>query len=333
MNANQETGAVKRSGFSIGRVLVGFSKNYAIAVAIIILGIVFSFASEYFLSFNNIRNILLQSSALAIVTIGQAMILLAGDFDLSLGQIVCFSSCFAAWMMKFQSAPPLVAVIVALLIGLAMGACNGFLISYCKIPAFVATLGMQLVGMGLARIITNASPIPSMPDGIKWLGRGFIGGSTWGIPVSVFIMVLMYILFSLIARRTRLGRNVYAIGGSAEAAYFAGINVKFNKMMVFTMAGGISAFGGLILLSRLDSAAVTNGYQYEFDAIISCVIGGISLTGGKGRVPQALFGAIFLTLFFNGMTMLNVHPFIQSVLKGLVLIGAVALDVVRNRRR
>ena len=317
----------------IGKSFSAFSKNYAIVIAIFLLGIVFAFASEYFLSFNNIRNILLQASALAIVTIGQAMIILTGDFDLSLGQIVCFTSCFAAWMMKFQNAAPIAAVAVALLFGCAMGACNGFLIAYCKIPAFVATLGMQLIGMGLARIVTNASPIPAMPEEIHWLGRGFVGGSQWGIPVSVLIMIVMYVLFSFIARRTRLGRNIYAIGGSAEAAYFAGINVKKNKFIVFTMAGGIAAFGGLILLSRLDSAAVTNGHQYEFDAIISCVIGGISLAGGKGKVVQALFGAIFLTLFFNGMTMLNVDPFIQSVLKGIVLIGAVAIDVIRNRKR
>jgi ribose transport system permease protein len=331
MNAKPAS-PVKGSNRFLGG-LSTFSKNYAIVIAILILGIIFSFSSEYFLSYNNIRNIFLQASALAIVTIGQAMILLTGNFDLSLGQIVCFTSCFAAWMMKMQDSPVILAVLVALLFGMMMGATNGFLISYCRIPAFVATLGMQLIGMGLARIVTNASPIPSMPESMQWLGRGFIGGSKWGIPVSVVIMICMYILFAFIARRTRLGRNVYAIGGSSEAAYFAGINVKLNQLIVFTMAGGIAAFGGLILLSRLDSAAVTNGYLYEFDAIISCVIGGISLSGGKGKVIQALFGAIFLTLFFNGMTMLNVHPFIQSVLKGAVLIGAVAIDVVRNRTR
>jgi ribose/xylose/arabinose/galactoside ABC-type transport system permease subunit len=310
-----------------------FTKNYAIVVAIIVLGIIYSFASEYFFSFRNIRNILLQTSAIAIVAIGQAMILLTADFDLSLGQIVCFTSAFAAWMMKFHDAAPIVAALVALTFGCLMGACNGFLIAFCKIPAFVATLGMQLICMGLARIVTNASPIPGMPRSMEWLGRGFIGGAAYGIPISVVIMITMYILFQFISRRTRLGRNIYAIGGSSEAAYFSGINVKANKLIVFTMAGAISAFGGLILLSRLDSAAVTNGYQYEFDAIISCVIGGVSLAGGKGKVIQALFGAIFLTLFFNGMTMLNVHPFIQPVLKGIVLIGAVAIDVIRNRKR
>jgi ribose/xylose/arabinose/galactoside ABC-type transport system permease subunit len=235
--------------------------------------------------------------------------------------------------MKFHNVNPLLAVLLTLLCGCIMGGCNGFLIAFCKIPAFVATLGMQLVGMGLARIITNASPIPGMPKSLEWLGRGFIGGAEWGIPISVVIMIAMYIIFQFVSRRTRLGRNIYAIGGSQEAAYFSGINVKLNKFMVFTMGGAIAAFGGLILLSRLDSASVTNGSQYEFDAIISSVIGGVSLAGGKGKVLQALYGAIFLTLFFNGMTMLNVHPFIQPVLKGIVLVGAVGIDVVRNRKR
>jgi ribose transport system permease protein len=308
------------------------TKDYAIVIAILVLGIIYTFSSEYFLSFRNIRNILLQTSTLAIVAIGQSIILLTGDFDLSLGSILCFTSAFAAWMMKFVGVDPLFASLIALGLGCLMGACNGFLIAFCKIPAFVATLGMQLISMGLARIVTNASPIPGMPKELEWLGRGFIGGAAWGIPVSVMIMIVMYILFSFILRRTRLGRNIYAIGGGSEAAYFSGISIKNNKLVVFTIAGAISAFGGLILLSRLDAAAITNGYQYEFDAIISCVIAGISLTGGKGKVIQPLFGAIFLTLFFNGMTMLNVHPFIQPVFKGLVLIGAVAIDVIRNRK-
>ncbi|MDR0599231.1 MAG: ABC transporter permease [Treponema sp.] len=312
--------------------LSAFTKNYAIVLAIVVLGVVYAFSSEYFVSYRNIRNILQQTSPIAVVAIAQALILLLGDFDLSLGQMVCFTSAFAAWMMKFAHIDPVIALPIALMMGGVMGAANGFLIAFCKIPAFVATLGTQLICFGLARIVTKASPISGMPLSIEWLGRGFAGGAQWGVPVSVIIMVLMYVIFQFVSRRTRLGRGVYAIGGGSEAAYFSGINVKTTKLAVFTLSGLIAAFGGLILLSRLDSAAVTNGNQYEFDAIISCVIGGISLSGGKGKITQALFGAIFLTLFFNGMTMMNVHPFIQPVLKGIVLISAVAIDVVRNKR-
>ena len=329
VSINAEEGKLKsnaKNGFS------RFTKNYAIVIAILVLGVVFAFSSEHFLTYSNIRNIFIQSSALAIVAIGQAFIILTGDFDLSLGQNLCFTSCVAAWMMKFGEVNPWIAVITALALGCAVGATNGFLIAYCKIPCFVATLGMQMVCTGLARIVTNASPIPSMPQEIEFFGRGFVGGAEWGIPICVIIMIALYVIFSFVARRTRMGRNVYAIGGSNEAAYFAGINVKKYKTIVYVLGGGIAAFGGIILLSRLDSAAVTNGNLYEFDTIISCVIGGVSLAGGKGKIVQALFGAIFLTLFFNGMTMLNVHPFVQFVLKGVVLIGAVAIDVIRNKR-
>jgi ribose/xylose/arabinose/galactoside ABC-type transport system permease subunit len=191
---------------------------------------------------------------------------------------------------------------------------------------------MQMICTGLGKIITNDSPITGMPPQMEILGTTFIGGSKYGIPSSILIMILMYIIFSFIAQRTKLGRNFYAMGGGEEAAYFAGIDIKKNRFYVYTIAGGLAALSSLTLLVRLDSAAITNGSGYEFDAMIGCVIAGISLAGGKGKIVQALLGTIFLTLFFNGMTMLNVHPFIQNVLKGMVLIAAVALDVVRNKQ-
>lgn len=320
-----------RSAF--GGKISRFTKDYAIVVAMLALFVIFSFASPYFFSYANIRNILQQTSALGIVAIGQAFIILTGDFDLSLGQNVCVTSCLAAWLMKFGDVNPWAAICIALLTGCAIGACNGLLIAYAKIPCFVVTLGFQMVGRGLAKIITNASPIPSMPKEIQFFGRGFIGGNQYGIPISVVILLALYVVFMFISRKTRMGRSVYAIGGGREAAYFAGIDVNKYRLLVYVLAGGLSAFGGIILLTRLDSAAVTNGNLYEFDTIISCVIGGISLAGGKGKIVQALLGALFLTLFFNGMTMLNVHPFIQDVLKGGVLIAAVAVDVIRNKRK
>jgi len=317
-------------------ILKGFSKfteQYAIVVAIFVLFIIFSIASEFFLSFTNIRNLFLQTSPVAIVAIGQAYVILSGDFDLSLGQNVCLTSCLAAWMMKMAGINPWLSIAIAILLGCVIGACNGLLVAYGNIPCFVATLGLQMIARGFARIITNAAPIPSMPSEIAFIGRGFIGGTQYGIPVSVVIMLSLFAVFIFVSRKTRFGRTIYAIGGSREAAYFAGINVKLNRLFAFVFAGGMSAVGGIVLLSRLDGASITNGNLYEFDTIISCVIGGISLAGGKGRVVQALFGAFFLILFFNGMTMLNVHSFVQDVLKGVVLIGSVAIDVIRNRQR
>ncbi|HBR02475.1 MAG TPA: ribose ABC transporter permease [Ruminiclostridium sp.] len=322
---------------NVGNQILGkfatFTKSYAIILAIFILGIVFSFASPYFLTYNNLRNILQQTTALAIVVIGQAMIVTTGNFDMSLGQNVCLTSCICAWLIKFGGFNPWIAILAALLVGTSVGAFNGLLVAYGDIPAFIVTLGSQMIARGFAKIITKASPIPGMPEEIQFIGRGFIGGSKYGIPISVVIMLVLFLIFTVIMQRTKFGRNLYAIGGSSEAAYFAGINVKKHKALTFIIAGALCSVGSIILLTRLDSAALTNGNLYEFDSMISCIIGGISLTGGRGKLIQGLFGTIFLTLFFNGMTMLNVDPFVQDVLKGCVLIGAVVIDVVRNKKR
>jgi ribose/xylose/arabinose/galactoside ABC-type transport system permease subunit len=181
--------------------------------------------------------------------------------------------------------------------------------------------------------MTGSTLIPDMPQEILFIGRNFIGGKAYGVPVSVVILLVLYIAFIFLAQRTKFGRSLYAMGGSQEAAYFAGIDVKMYRMLVYTIAGALCGISSVILVTRLNSASLTNGSLYEFDAMISCILGGISLAGGRGKVIQALFGAIFLMLFFNGMTMLNVNPFVQDVLKGVVMIGAVALDVIRNKTK
>lgn len=309
------------------------SKRYAILLAIFILLVVFSLASPYFLSYNNLRNILQQTTTLAIVVIGQAIIVTTGNFDLSLGQNVALTSCLLAWLIKFGGVNPWLAILITLITGGTLGAFNGVLVAYAGMPAFIVTLGTQMIAKGFAKIITQASPIPGMPKEIQFFGRGFIGGNKYGIPVSVVIMIALYVAFMFIMNRTKFGRSLYAIGGGEEAAYFSGINNKKYKAITFTIAGLLCGLSSLILVTKLDSAAITNGNNYEFDAMISCIIGGISLTGGKGTVAQGLYGALFLTLFFNGMTMLNVDPFVQDVIKGFVLVGAVAIDMIRNRRK
>ncbi|WP_394921164.1 ABC transporter permease [uncultured Robinsoniella sp.] len=317
---------------SFKTIIQRFTKEYMLVIAIVILALVFSIASPYFLTVMNIRNIFQQTSALAIVAIGQAMVLICGAFDMSLGQNLCLSSCLAAYLMKMSGWNPWIAIGAALVLGIVIGLTNGVLTSYLKVPPFVVTLGTQMICKGVAKLITNAAPIPSMPEEIAFIGRGNIGGEN-GLPINIMIMLILFILFAFILKKTRFGRNTYAVGGNQEAAYFAGINVKLHSTVVFTLAGFMASFGGIVLLSRLNSAAITNGNLYEFDTMISCVIGGVSMSGGKGKIWQAFFGAIFLTVFFNGMTMLNINSFIQDVLKGVILIGAVLLDIFRNKKR
>lgn len=304
-------------------------QDYSSIFAILLMGAIFTIASPYFLTKTNINNILLQSSALAIAAIGQAMIVISGNLDLSLGQCVCFSSVVSAYLMKFMDVNPLVAIIAALLVGCLVGLVNGTLVAYVELPAFIATLGMQMVLYSFSRIITDAVPIARLPKSIAFLGRGYIGA----IPICVIIMIILYIVMHFISIKTKFGRNVFAIGGGSEAAYFAGINTKKYLCATYIVGGLLAAVSGVLLMSRLDSVSITNGNQYEFDAIIACVIGGLSTTGGKGKVLGVLFGTIFLTMFFNGMTMLNVDTFYQNAIKGIVLVVAITSDVVRNRKK
>ncbi|MCI8599889.1 MAG: ABC transporter permease [Lachnospiraceae bacterium] len=318
-------------------VLKRFAKDYMSIVGIVILCIIFSvisqmkFGSQYFFTWSNWKNILLQSSTVAIVALGQSVILLTGNFDLSLGRMVCLTSCLGAILMKNYGVPVLVAIIIMFLVGILCGSVNGFLTAYVGIPAFIATLGTQYVCYGTAKFLTNATPIANMPESIGWLGRGYLLNNL--IPICVILMVLLYVAAQFVTTKTKMGRNLYAVGGSREAAFFSGINVKRVYFGTFVLAGILATFGGLVLMSRLNSVATTNGQNYEFDAVIGSIIGGVSLAGGKGRVIGTMFGCVFLVTLFNGFSQMGVDPFIQDILKGLVLVVAITLDVLSSKKK
>lgn len=319
-----------KSAPNIGKRLSNFTKDYMAVVAIVLLSVIFTFASPYFLTWDNWKNILLQASTVAIVAIGQAIMLITANFDLSLGRVVTLTSCVGALLMKSDPAwNPWLAVLIMLILGSTIGLFNGLLTAYVGVPAFISTLGSQYICFGIAKLITNATPIPKMPEEIGFLGRGYIGP----VPVCVLIMVLLYAFAQFVSTKTKAGRNLYAVGGGKEAAFFSGINIKRYYCVSFIIAGFLSALGGLILMSRLNSVAVSNGQNYEFDAVIASIIGGISLTGGKGKILGTMFGAIFLIVLFNGMSQLKVDPFMQDVVKGCVLVIAITLDVLKNKSK
>lgn len=314
-----------------------FLKNWISLVGIALLIIVFSilsyvkFGAQYFLTLTNWKTILLQTATVAIVALGQSIMLLTGNFDLSLGRLVCLTSCVGGILMKNVGWPVLPSILIMFLIGICVGSLNGLLVSYVGVPAMIATLGNQYICYGVAKLITQAVPIPKMPKTISWLGRGYVLNNA--IPICVIIMLALYIIAQFVTSKTRIGRKLYAVGGSREAAFFSGINVKLIHFGTFVLGGILATFGGLILMSRLNSVAVTNGQNYEFDAVISSIIGGVSLAGGKGFVLGTMFGCIFLNTLFNGFSMLGVDPFVQDVLKGIVLVLAIVLDVVSNRKK
>jgi ribose/xylose/arabinose/galactoside ABC-type transport system permease subunit len=334
MNNQTETLGKKRN---LASDISRLSKDYMSVVGIILLAIIFSISSylkhgaQYFMTLQNWTNIMLQSSTVAIVALGQSIILLTGNFDLSLGRNVAFISAVGALLMKNVGMNTGLVVLIMFALGIVLGAFNGVMTAYVGIPAFIATLGTQYIAYGLAKLLTQATPIPNLPASIGWLGRGYVLNNI--IPISVIMMLFVYIVAQFVTSKTKVGRNIYALGGSQEAAFFSGINVKRYTFGTFVTAGILCALGALVLMSRLNSVAVTNGQNYEFDAVIGSIIGGISLAGGKGRVIGTMFGCIFLITMFNGFSQLGVDPFVQDVLKGIVLVAAITLDVVRNRKK
>ena len=321
---------------TVGQAIGQFTKNWMSIVGLVGLMVIFTiisyikFGEQYFLTWANWKNILLQASTVGIVALGQAIIMLTGAFDISLGRMVCLTSCIGGILMKNLGLPVGAAIPLMFLVGITIGSINGFLVSYVGVPAMIATLGTQYICFGVSKLITQAVPIPNMPESIAWLGRGYIANQ---IPICTVLMICLYIIAQLLLTYTKVGRNIYAVGGSKEAAFFSGINVKLYAFGTFVLSGILTTLGGLVLMSRLNSVAITNGQNYEFDAVISSIIGGISLAGGKGNVIGTMFGCVFLITLFNGFTMVGIDPFVQDVLKGIVLITAVTLDVMNTNRK
>ena len=314
----------------VGSLVKKASREYMILLALLIAIAVFGLTSKYFLTADNFMTILLQSATVAIVAIGQAFIMLGGNLDLSLGQNLCLSSYVAAILIKNYGLNPWVGLLVCILMAMFVGLVNGILVAYVRIPTFIATLGIMNICTGFAKIISKSATVSNISSEISVLGRGYLFGI---VPVSAVIMIVMFALAAFVAKKTVLGRYIYSIGGNEEAAYFSGISVKMYTLLSYVIAGLCVGVGAVVLLSRLNAVTISSGNGYEFDAVIGCVLGGISLSGGKGKIVQALFGVVFLMVLFNGMTQLNVNPFVQDVIKGVVLIIAIAIDVLKKHMK
>jgi len=311
------------------------SKNFAIVYVVIGLIIILIFVTRFvlnsyvFLGSANIINILRQVSVVGIVAAGQFFAIVTGLIDLSVGSTVALAGITYAALFKIGGTEMMpVAIIGALIVGLMVGIINGSLIAYLRLTPFIATLGMMLVVRGAIYVATGAQPIFGFEKWFNYPGRGWI----FGIPVPVIIMFILYIILIIFAERKRAGRFLYAIGGNADAAYLSGINVKRYKMLALIICGGLCAIAGIILAGRLDSGQPNAGEgDLLFDSIIAVVIGGVSFTGGKGKLLGVLFGALFMTILSNGMTLLGIDSYVQQVAKGVIFIFAITLDVFRNR--
>ncbi|GGT40579.1 ABC transporter permease/substrate-binding protein [Streptomyces chromofuscus] len=294
--------------------------------ALIVLVIALSALSGDFLTADNLLNIGVQAAVTAILAFGVTFVIVSAGIDLSVGSVAALSATVLAWSATSEGVPVVLAVLLAVATGIACGLVNGFLISYGKLPPFIATLAMLSVARGLSLVISQGSPI-AFPDSISHLGDT-LGG--W-LPVPVLVMIVMGLITAFVLARTYLGRSMYAIGGNEEAARLSGLRVKKQKLAIYALSGLFAAAAGIVLASRLSSAQPQAAQGYELDAIAAVVIGGASLAGGTGKASGTLIGALILAVLRNGLNLLSVSAFWQQVVIGVVIALAVLLDTVRRK--
>jgi len=294
--------------------------------ALIVLVIALSALSGDFLTTDNLLNIGVQAAVTAVLAFGVTFVIVAAGIDLSVGSVAALSATVLAWSATSHGVPVVLAVILAVATGVAAGLVNGFLISYGKLPPFIATLAMLSVGRGLSLVISQGSPI-AFPDSVSHLGDT-LGG--W-LPVPVLVMVVMGLITAFVLARTYIGRSMYAIGGNEEAARLSGLKVRKQKLAIYALSGLFAAVAGIVLAARLSSAQPQAANGYELDAIAAVVIGGASLAGGTGKASGTLIGALILAVLRNGLNLLSVSAFWQQVVIGVVIALAVLLDTVRRK--
>jgi len=303
--------------------------KYGIYIIFLVIFGGLSIVNKAFFTSTNLLNISKQASIVAIIAIGQTLCLITGGMDLSSGSIMALAGVSSAMFGLVDNTNMLTATVVALSVGMMCGAINGTIIAKGKVPAFIATLGMQQMARGMALLVTNATPIFNLSDTYTFLGSGKIAE----IPVLIMVMLIIVIFAVFLLNKTKFGRHIYAVGGNEQSAHVSGINVDLVKIKVYTITGALAGIGGLLLAGRIKSGTPTMGEGYELDAIAGAVIGGVSTSGGIGTVYGAVIGSLLITMISNGLDLLNVSAYYQQIIKGLIIILAVLLDVKTKSKK
>ena len=293
-------------------------------IALIILMAVITIINSNFLTANNLLNLLLQVTSNALIAFGMTFVILTGGIDLSVGSILALSSALTAGLLG-SGMPVTLAILISLILGCILGMINGLLISYGKLAPFIVTLATMTIFRGATLVYTNGNPITKgLSDTFlfQFLGQGYIVG----IPFPVIIMFIVFIVLYVLLHKTAFGKSVYAIGGNEKAAFISGVKLNKVKIIIYSISGIMASISGLIITSRLSSAQPTAGASYEMDAIAAVVLGGTSLSGGKGRILGTLIGALIIGVLNNGLNIIGVSAFWQQVVKGVVILIAVLID-------
>lgn len=306
-------------------------------IALLVMCIAMSFLSDRFLTVENTWNVMRQISVNLIISVGMTLVILTKGIDLSVGSVLAIAGAVTASIVKFGTEIPSMnvylqftfvgAIAGGILAGVLLGGFNGLMITRFKVPPFVATLAMLTIARGMTMLWTGGFPITGMTKEMAFIGTGWF----LGIPMPVWISAVVVLIAVLVTKRTQLGRHIYAVGGNETAARLSGLKIERIKLIVYSVAGAMAAIAGILVTSRLDSAQPNAGAGYELDSIAAVVIGGTSLSGGKGSVMGTVQGALIIGVLNNGLVLLNVSPFWQQIIKGLVILIAVGIEKINSK--
>jgi ribose/xylose/arabinose/galactoside ABC-type transport system permease subunit len=299
-------------------------KSWGLAIALVVICAALAIAHPGFLTVPNLLNVARQISINGILAVGVTLVLLTGGVDLSLGSVVALAGVVAAGMAHPGDHPVLVPVLLGVATGALCGAANGMMVTRGMIPSFIATLGMMTAARGLALVISDGRPVSNLSGEFTSLG-----GDLGVVPIPAIILGVVALVTWLLLRHFRIGRHLYAVGGNPEAARASGINVGGIRLLAYSACGALAGVAGVVLAARITTGQPNAGVGYELDAIAAVVIGGTSLSGGVGSVGGTILGALLVGVINNGLDLMNVSSYYQSIVKGVIIVGAVWLD--RNR--
>jgi ribose transport system permease protein len=298
-------------------------------IGLVLLCVFLSFSTDTFLSMRNFLNVMDQITVLGVMAVGMTLVILIGGIDLSVGSVLALSGMVMGYLGNNREWPFVIAILVALVASAACGLTSGLMVTRLRMPAFIATLAMMSIARGIASIITNGEQIVGFPD---WFSNLAITRHFGFLTVTVGLMVTITLIAWIVLSFRPVGRALYALGGSQEVARLAGIPVRQYTIWVYVICGALAGLAGVILSARLDSSQPSSGLGYELDTIAAVVIGGASLSGGVGSIGGTAVGVLIIGFLRNGLNLLQISPFVQQVVIGVVIAVAVAADTMRNRK-
>lgn len=344
MATNKENAIKAINAKKTNPVLAYFKRNTGIIIGLVLLTALFSIFTENFLTVSNVLTMLQNNAVNAIICCGMLLAIMMGDIDISVGSTVGLTAMVAAYLITNMGWSFLPALLVSILVGLLIGVINGYLIAYLNIPAFVATLATQSIARGFCKILSDGISIRIRNEaynaiaGFKFVIPGTEALSANGrVPISISITIVYAIILLLLTwfllNRTKFGYYIYAIGGNETAAKYSGINTRIYKLLPYVYIGFLCSIGGTIWASKLQGVQSTLGQAYEMDAISAVVIGGTSMSGGSGTVGGTIIGILIIAVLANGLNVMGVDAFWQEVFKGVIIIIAVVIDVLRKTKK